>query len=329
MTRTGHRRSIPIFISMGILVVALTVALNIGWIVISWREGLLLVLGVIVSLLVIAGVVLNTIFLVREIRRNEQQDSFLNSVTHELKTPVASIRLYLETLKSREVDPATKAEFYETMLQDTERLQETIEQVLRAGATGSTRKHRSLIALDVAELASDGIAACRRRYHLSDEQLSFSNRCVSEAQSTVMGDPDELRAAMVNLIDNAVKYSGKSVQVAVTLQEGNEGRVLFRVADEGIGISRSELGRIFKRFYRSRTAGNMRVKGTGLGLFIVRSVAKRHGGKVYAESEGPGRGSIFTLDLPRVPKGAVLVSKSVQPENVAGSKVRLPGENTV
>ncbi|MDZ7637885.1 MAG: HAMP domain-containing sensor histidine kinase [Bryobacterales bacterium] len=301
MTRSGHRRSIPIFISLGILVVALTVALNIGWIVISWREGLLLALGVIVSLMVIAGVVLNTIFLVREIRRNEQQDSFLNSVTHELKTPVASIRLYLETLQSREVDAATRREFYETMLQDTERLQGTIEMVLRAGSVGSARNQRSPFRVDVADLASEALDLCRRRYHLGEAQLSLVNRCASQSQSEVLGDPDELQAAMVNLIDNAVKYSGKKIQVAVTVQAGESGRVLFRVTDEGVGISRSELGRIFKRFYRGHAVGGLRVKGTGLGLFIVRGVAKRHGGKVTAESEGIGRGSIFTLDLPRAP----------------------------
>lgn len=286
---------------MGILVVALTVALNIGWIVISWREGLLLALGVIVSLLVIAGVVLNTIFLVREIRRNEQQDSFLNAVTHELKTPVASIRLYLETLQSREVDRRTREEFYETMLRDTERLQGTIEMVLRAGAVSSSRNRRSPIRVNLAELAAEAMEICLRRYHISDAELSLANRCATPAQCEVLGDPDDLLAAMVNLIDNAVKYSDKKIQVEATVQAGEAGRVQFRVSDEGVGISRSELSRIFKRFYRGHAVGSLRVKGTGLGLYIVRSIAKRHSGKVSAESEGLGRGSVFTLDLPAAP----------------------------
>lgn len=304
MTRSGHRRSVPIFITMGILVVALTVALNIGWIVISWREGLLLALGVIVSLLVITGVVLNTIFLVREIRRNEQQDSFLNAVTHELKTPVASIRLYLETLQSREVDSATQREFYETMLRDTERLQGTIEMVLRAGAVGSSRNRRTPMRTELVELATEAVEICRRRYHIGEAELSFVNRCATPTQSEVLGDPDELQAAMVNLIDNAVKYSGKKIRVTATVQAGEPGRVLFRVSDEGVGISRSELGQIFKRFYRGHAVGGLRVKGTGLGLFIVRGIAKRHAGKVTVESEGIGRGSTFTLDLPAAPARA-------------------------
>ncbi|MCZ2157301.1 MAG: HAMP domain-containing histidine kinase [Bryobacterales bacterium] len=301
MVRSGHRKSIPIFIGMGILVVALTVALNIGWIVISWREGLLVALGIIVSCLVIAGVTLNTIFLVREIRRNEQQDSFLNAVTHELKTPVASIRLYLETLQSREIDAATQREFYDTMLRDTERLQETIEMVLRAGAVGSPRNQRSPSRTNLEELAREVVEICRDRYHIGDTELAFFNRCASPSQSEVLGDPDELRVVMMNLIDNAVKYSGKEIRVIATVQAGDPGHVLFRVTDEGIGIARSELNRIFKRFYRGHSTGNLRVKGTGLGLFIVRSIAKRHAGKVYAESEGFGRGSIFTLDLPVAP----------------------------
>ncbi|MCL4781949.1 MAG: HAMP domain-containing histidine kinase [Bryobacterales bacterium] len=316
MTRTGHRRSIPIFISMGILVVALTVALNIGWIVISWREGLLLALGVIVSLLVIAGVVLNTIFLVREIRRNEQQDGFLNAVTHELKTPIASIRLYLETLQSREVDPATREEFYETMLRDTERLQGTIEMVLRAGAVSASRNQRSPIRVNLAELAAEATEICLRRYHITEEQLKLTNRCAMPAQCEVLGDPDDLQAAMVNLVDNAVKYSGKSIRVVATVQTGEAGRVQLRVSDEGVGISRSELGRIFKRFYRGHAAGGLRVKGTGLGLYIVRNVAKRHSGKVFAESEGPGHGSIFTLDLPAAPRGALPSPAGISPTSM-------------
>lgn len=301
MVRSGHRKSIPIFIGMGILVVALTVALNIGWIVISWREGLLVGLGVIVSCLVIAAVTLNTIFLVREIRRNEQQDGFLNAVTHELKTPVASIRLYLETLQSRNVDAATQREFYETMLRDTERLQETIEMVLRAGAVGSARNQRAPSRTNLAELAAEVVGICRGRYHIGEEELAFFNRCATASQADVLGDPDELRVVLMNLIDNAVKYSGKQIRVVATVQAGDPGHILFRVSDEGIGISRSELNRIFKRFYRGHSVGGLRVKGTGLGLFIVRSIAKRYSGKVFAESEGFGRGSIFTLDLPMAP----------------------------
>ena len=133
---SGRRRSVIFFTVLGICLVALAVTLNISWIVLNWRRGVLVVLGVVFFLLIIAGMVLNTIFLVREIRRNEQHDSFINAVTHELKTPVASIRLYLQTLQTRELDEAKRREFYRIMLEDSDRLLHTIEQVLHAGSTG-------------------------------------------------------------------------------------------------------------------------------------------------------------------------------------------------
>src|SRR6266481_5110828 len=131
MVVTGHRKSVVFFITLGAVVVALAVTLNVGWVVLNWRTGVMLVLGFLFFGAIIAGVVLNTIFLVREIRRNEQHDAFINAVTHELKTPVASIRLYLETLLRRDIDDAKRREFYGIMLSDSERLLATIEQVLR------------------------------------------------------------------------------------------------------------------------------------------------------------------------------------------------------
>src|SRR5882757_6685728 len=125
MGLTGHRKSMALFIALGVSIVALAATLNISFIVLTWREGVMLVLGVLIGILIIVGVVLNTIFLVREIRRNEQHDQFINAVTHELKTPVASIRLYLQTLQTRELDEAKRQEFYGVMLADSDRLTQT------------------------------------------------------------------------------------------------------------------------------------------------------------------------------------------------------------
>src|SRR5438132_4989451 len=141
MATGGHRKSIAFFITLGACLVALAVTLNVGWVVLNWKTGVMLILGVLFFALIISGVVLNTIFLVREIRRNEQHDTFINAVTHELKTPVASIRLYLQTLQSREIDEAKRLEFYKVMLADSDGLQNTIEQVLRAGPTGRSGSH--------------------------------------------------------------------------------------------------------------------------------------------------------------------------------------------
>src|SRR5471030_1483985 len=149
MRSGGRRKSIAFFIVLGVCLVAGVVALNVGWIILNWREAGLLIAGLIVFPLIITGVVLNTIFLVREIRRNEQHDAFINAVTHELKTPVASIRLYLQTLQSRDVDDAKRREFYRVMVEDTDRLLGTIEQVLRAGHVGAKVRRASSAPVDL------------------------------------------------------------------------------------------------------------------------------------------------------------------------------------
>jgi signal transduction histidine kinase len=296
---SGRRRSVIFFTVLGICLVALAVTLNISWIVLNWRRGVLAILGVIFFLLIIAGMVLNTIFLVREIRRNEQHDSFINAVTHELKTPVASIRLYLQTLQTRDLDEGKRREFYRIMLEDSDRLLQTIEQVLRAGSSGSRFRRIARSRVDLGEIARECVELARTRFHLDADALAYDERVDAE-RPLVLGDPEELKTAVWNLIDNAVTYSPGDIRsrVAVEDVEGGE-KVAVRVTDRGVGISRAELKRIFRRFYRIPASVALRTKGSGLGLFIVRSVARKHGGRAFAESEGSGRGSTFTLLLPR------------------------------
>src|ERR1017187_4410559 len=141
MRITSRKKTIAFAITLGVLVASVALVLNVSWIVLNWREVVPLILGVIFFGFIIAGVILNTIFLVREVRRNEQQDSFLNAVTHELKTPITSIRLYLEPLQHRDVDEAQRREFYQVMLEDTQRLMGTVDQVLRAARV--VQKNRS------------------------------------------------------------------------------------------------------------------------------------------------------------------------------------------
>ena len=299
---SGRRRSVIFFTVLGICLVAIAVTLNVIWTVVNWREGVLAVLGIIFFVVIIAGMVLNTIFLVREISRNEQHDSFINAVTHELKTPVASMRLYLQTLQSRDIDEAKRREFYQIMLEDSDRLLHTIDQVLRAGSTASRFRRTARMPVDMAEIARECVALARTRFHLNAEFLIYDERVAGES-SVVTGDADELKAAVWNLIDNAVKYSPERVRIRVVVEDAEGGRLAVRVVDEGVGISPDELKRIFKRFYRIPASVAMRVKGSGLGLFIVRSVAKKHGGRAFAESSGSGKGSTFTILLPRRPRG--------------------------
>ncbi len=294
---SGRRRSVIFFTVLGACLVALAVTLNISWVVLNWGRALLLVLGIVLFIPIIAGMVLNTIFLVREIRRNEQHDSFINAVTHELKTPVASIRLYLQTLQSRELDDEKRREFYRIMLEDSDRLLQTIEQVLQAGSSGSRWRRISRTRLDLGLLSKECVELARTRFHLPADALAYEQR-VAAGACIVIGDPDELKAAIWNLIDNAIKYSASEVQVRVVLEEV-AGRLAVKVSDHGVGISPVELKRIFRRFYRIPASVAIRAKGSGLGLFIVRSVARKHGGRAFAESEGQGHGSTFTLLLPK------------------------------
>lgn len=299
MAVSGRRKSIAFFITLGACLVALAVALNIGWIILNAREVALLVFGIIFFLLIITGLVLNTTFLIREIRRNEQHDAFINAVTHELKTPLASIRLYLETLKRRDIDEHKRQEFYDVMLADSDRLLQTVEQVLRAGQSGQRRRKINLRKIDVGELVLECVDLARVRYNLSPATVSFTES-VNGERPQVRADADELRAAISNLLDNAVKYSTKEVQISVEVATIDGRKVAVRIEDRGVGIPSAQLKRIFNRFYRVPGRVMARVKGTGLGLFIVRSVVERHGGRVFAESEGQGHGSKFTVQLPRV-----------------------------
>jgi two-component system sensor histidine kinase SenX3 len=294
MVFAGRRRSIALFIALGAGLISVTLLLYIGWVLLNWHTGIKFYLGILLLGIVLSGVMLNTLFVVREIRRNEQHDAFINAVTHELKTPVASIRLYLETLQTHALDDTKRHEFYRTMLEDSDRLLGTIEQVLRTGRLGPGTRKPDFTDVELEPVVEEAVARARTLYHLTPESLKFDGG----PRATIRGDLDEIRAAVSNLIDNAVKYSDKRVQVTVEIGQADSRFVTLRVIDRGAGIADSELKRIFRRFYRAPGLLATRVKGTGLGLYIVRSVARRHGGRVWAESEGPGHGSTFVLQLP-------------------------------
>lgn len=295
----SRRKSIAFFVTLGACLVALAIALNVGWIILNWREVALLVFGIIFFVVIIFGLVINTTFLIREIRRNEQHDAFINAVTHELKTPIASIRLYLETLKTRNVDEDQRRQFYDNMLADSDRLLKTVEQVLRAGRARHRQRRIANTIIDLNGTIRECLELARITHGLDETSLSFVE-APSARNTKVSGDIDELRAVFSNLLDNAVKYSDEHVNVSVELAAIDSKRVAVRVADQGIGIPNAQLKRIFKRFYRVPGMFMARVKGTGLGLFIVRSIVEKHGGRVFAESPGLGKGSTFTIQLPRV-----------------------------
>jgi two-component system, OmpR family, sensor histidine kinase SenX3 len=296
MNITRRRGAIALSIALGALLVGGLVAFYIPWIILNKRSFALILVGLILFGILVAGVVLNTVFLVRELRRNERQDSFLNAVTHELKTPVASIRLYLETLQRREIPEAQRQQFYTIMLADSDRLLGTVEQVLKAGELGA-RSHKNRTLLELAPLVADCIAITLQRNHLPASAIELAP-VPGSVRLHVLGIPEDLRTAVLNLLDNAVKYSPSGVQIRCSLAIVRYTFVALTLTDAGLGLEPNQLKRIFKRFYRAPSNDQVKIKGTGLGLFLVRTIAVQHGGSVGAISEGLGHGTTFELKLP-------------------------------
>jgi two-component system sensor histidine kinase SenX3 len=306
ITRRG--RAMFFFIALGVCLVGVAVTLNVTWIILNWRRLAPMIIGIPFFGLLIVGLILNTVFLVREVRRNEQQDSFLNAVTHELKTPITSIRLYLDTMRRRDVSREQQQEFLAVMSEDTDRLMATVEQVLKAGELGQRARSQVRVRVDMDQLVEEAVTTARLRYHLDSDAIHLERRELNAGSSfAVAGNPEELRTAVLNVIDNAVKYSPDGAHLTIVLSVESDAWVMVSIADQGLGIPQPQLKRIFRRFYRVPNRSILRVKGTGLGLFLVRSIARQHGGDAFAESAGEGRGSTFHLQLPRIltPGGTV------------------------
>jgi two-component system, OmpR family, sensor histidine kinase SenX3 len=302
---SSQRRPRWFHLTTGVTLIVVAVALTVAWHVIgvSWSERvagsstarwIVYFLGSVLFALLIGGLVLVVILLLREVRLNERQSNFISAVTHELKTPVASLRLYLDTLQMRDLPESRREEFYRTMRQDLDRLNATINSVL--GAARYT--DRPLIdpqPVDLAQLAERSIDLTRTRNQLARATMRYDG----PASLWVMGDATALETAVLNLLDNAVKYAKEGqVDVLVTLARDENGQALLRVRDQGIGIGRGHLRFIFHRFYRIGSEARRSRTGTGLGLFIVRAVVKGHKGNVVAESLGADRGATFTITLP-------------------------------
>ncbi|HTO69614.1 MAG TPA: HAMP domain-containing sensor histidine kinase [Myxococcota bacterium] len=296
------RVSVPIALTAGI--VAITIALTVGWQILVARESLaftnglrpihwvLIGLGSVFFALIIGVLILQAVWLVREIRSNQRQQNFMDAVTHELHTPLASLQLYLDTLRGRALPDERRGEFLGIMAEDLERLQRTIDQILQAARTDGARARRE--SVDVAKLLDECATDARERHALPREALSSD----VPRSARVRGDAELLRVAFRNLLDNAVRYSSGDVHVEIHVRPVSARRLEIEFADRGAGIPASALDRVFQRFQRLPQEAVRAAHGLGLGLAIVRNVARAHGGSVRAESDGEGKGSRFVLTLP-------------------------------
>jgi signal transduction histidine kinase len=296
MNITRRRGTIAFFITLGAILVGLTITQS-AWLLLNERTVAFAILGILLFAALIAGVVLNTVFLIREVRRNERQDSFLNAVTHELKTPIASIRLYLETLQRRPVDERQRQEFYKIMLSDSDRLLATVEQVLKAGELGQRHRQQNRTVINLESLVADCITITLQRHHLDPSSIILEP-IPGAVRLHTLGIAEDLRTAVINVLDNAVKYSPEGVNIRCSLAIVNYTSVALTITDTGVGLDPSQFKRIFKRFYRVPGRSLAKIKGTGLGLFLVRNIARQHGGDATATSPGPGLGVTITITLP-------------------------------
>jgi signal transduction histidine kinase len=305
------RRSIGFPLAVGIVLTLLVVALAVGWQILlvtdvrgaarglSTLDWVLLVAGGVFFLLVIVGLVWLSAWLVREMRTNQRQRAFLDAVTHEMRTPLASLRLYVDTLERHDPEPAERRQFLARMHADVERLDRTVEQVLTAARAEEPGRRAQQGVVMLADLLRECVGEIRTRHGLPEEAIRLDG-----GGAAVRGDGGELAVVFRNLLENAVKYSDAPVEVRVRVAPAEDGRVRIEISDRGIGIPSGELRKIFQRFYRAGRDVQRTASGLGLGLFIVRNLVRRQGGAVVARSEGRGAGSRFVVTLRAAPPAA-------------------------
>ena len=301
------RRSISLPITLSSVAVALTITLLVGWTLVIarnmdvLRESVvgnisLLVGGIVSFIMIITVLVMFTVFLVREISEVRRQTSFIDSVTHELKTPLASLKLAAETLARPELPSDRREQLRVMMLQDVQRLVSLVDGILDASRLlGGRREAGDLGEVELGELVDGVVAEVVRRHHVDPEciQVEIPNDLF------VVVDPTAMRTVVSNLIDNAIKYSDAPPHVDVSAGRSEDGKSIeLRVRDQGIGIAKGDLKRIFQRFYRVPEEAVRARHGTGLGLFVVAALVKGLGGKIEAQSAGVGTGTTIRVTLP-------------------------------
>jgi signal transduction histidine kinase len=303
------RRSLGWPILLGVVLIGSLVALTVGWVLVSIAAALgsenaafyWAVLGVGVALLVVvlAGVIIYLALTVKAIALSQRQSNFIDSVTHELKSPIASLKLYLQTLTRRPVTADQQADFHRHMLQDVERLDGLIDHLLDAARTLHRRPAGGEAMTDLKPLLEAVRSGVCQRHGLGEACVEVD--CPPGLR--VRGREADVEIVFRNLIDNAVKYSLPEPRVEVTAT-GRNATVTVAVADNGPGIPLAERNAVFRRFVRLGSELERSRPGTGLGLFLVRSLVKQMRGKVTAKGRLTQRGSIFEVELPAPPGSA-------------------------
>ena len=234
--------------------------------------------------------------LVRAEELKFHQQNFIMAVTHELKTPLASMRIYLDTLQSPKISPEKKQEIIPRLREDTQRLDKLVQNVLEAGRFERHGQHLNTDRFNLSNLVRERAAALDRVPSGIPKKVTLN----VQENVEVIGDAPALGRALDTILENSLHYhDGKSIDVSVTLRTEGQ-RAVVEVADRGVGIEKKELKQVFERFYRVGDEMTRQTSGTGLGLYLCREIIRAHKGKIVAESEGRGKGSRFIVTLKAV-----------------------------
>ena len=299
------RRSLSLPIALGTVMIVLLVILIVGWILLSVFGALadsryaalywvLLSVGTALMVLLLVGVVFYLVLSIKAINLTQRQSNFIDSVTHELKSPIASMKLYLQTLSRHRVGESQQADFYRYMLEDLERLDHLINQMLDAGRLEADRSDAKIEDVPLGPLLEECAEAACLSHHVPSETVRLDLKPYVVTARRV-----DLTMIFRNLIDNAVKYAGDPPEVAVTVHAADdEGQACVRISDNGPGIPIQFRRKVFGRFYRLGSELERKKPGTGLGLYIVRTLVRRLRGRVRVRGRDQQPGTTFEVELP-------------------------------
>ncbi len=295
-----RRRSLGWPITLGVVMIILLIALTVGWILLAaairvntgafWT---ILTLGTTFLVLVLVGVVLYLLLSIKEINLNRRQANFIDSVTHELKSPIASLKLYLQTMRRHSLGEQERIEFTKFMLEDVERLDALITHLLEAARLEQQPVEDEAVDIDLSLLLRGCAEAACNRYGLPAETIRLRLNT-----AIVRADHVDLEIVFRNLVDNALKYSGDNPQVEIDCSVDGLGMTVTRIADNGPGIPSKFRRKIFWRFYRIGSELERSQSGTGLGLYIVQTLVRRLRGQVNVTGRGSLPGTVFEVKLP-------------------------------
>lgn len=301
------RRSLGWPILLGVVLIGSIIALGVGWVLVSIAAALgsenaafyyaLLGVGIALLVLVLVGVIVYLALTVKAIALSQRQSNFIDSVTHELKSPLASLKLYLQTLTRRSVSAEQQTDFHRFMLQDVERLDTLIDHLLDAAKTLQRRPAQAAETTTLKPILERACAAAVQRHGV--EEASVRLDC--DADLAVRGRAADLEIIFRNLVDNAVKYSLPEPWVEVSAQRAPPGKITVRVIDNGPGIPVSQRAHVFRRFTRLGSELERSKPGTGLGLFLVRSLVKQLRGTVTVKGRAHDHGTVMEVSLPIAP----------------------------